>query len=323
MPIEISPSVYEHAARLIDVTPWQASRNSELMFQAHAEAYRTYRHAPIMPGIDIYNLEAEAYGAKLEEPVGDAIPAVKHHPLKTIDDIFDLSPIDAQKDGRIPMQIEVAKRLVDMFPESIVRVPISGPFSIASNLLGFDKIMLEVMDRPDTVRDALLHLVDGQLSFARGVKSADVDITFFESAACPPILSPKQFRHIELPALKKILGGMAEIMGRPIPCVIGGNTTPIVNEMLETGTRYLICPFETNQEAFLEKVESHPDVQIRINCDHRIISNGTREEIRHEADRVVALCRRRPNSCLGTGTLPYEADIENVLYLLNYVRSIA
>ncbi|MDR2706828.1 MAG: hypothetical protein LBC02_13695 [Planctomycetaceae bacterium] len=320
--MEISPSVYEHAAQLIHVSPWEASRDGELIYQAHAAAYRTYRHTPIMPGIDIYNLEAEAYGAKIEQPIGDATPAVRNHPFHSIDEILKLPPLNAEKDGRIPVQIKAAKRLMETFPEAIVRVPISGPFSIACNLLGFDRVMLEVADRPDHVREALLHLVDGQLAFAQGVKDAGVDITFFESAACPPMLSPKLFRMIELPALKKILGGMASIIGRPIPCVIGGNTTPIVEAMLETGTTYLICPFETNQTAFLEKVKDRLDVQIRINCDLRIISSGTHEEIRQEADRVIALCQTRKNVCLGTGALPYEARVDNVLYILDYVRSI-
>ena len=323
MPVEISPSVYEHAAKLIGVTPWQASRDGELMFQAHAAAYRTYRHTPIMPGIDIYNLEAEAYGAKIEKPVGDAIPAVRHHPFRTTDELLSLKPLDAKKDGRIPLQIKVAKHLIETFPDAIVRVPISGPFSIACNLMGFDRVMLEVADRPDQVREALLHLVEGQLAFAQGVKDAGVDITFFESAACPPMLSPKQFRAVELPALKKVLGGMAAIIGRPIPCIIGGNTTPIVESMLETGTSYLACPFETDQEAFLEKVKDRPDVQIRINCDLRIISSGTKEQIRQEADRVLALCRKRSNVCLGTGALPYETPVDHVLYILDYVRSAA
>ena len=322
MPVEISPSIYEHAAKLIGVTPWQASRDGELMYQAHAAAYRVYHHAPIMPGIDIYNLEAEAYGAKIEHAGGDAIPAVEHHPYQTVDEILALKPLDAKKDGRIPVQIEVARRLIDTFPEAIVRVPISGPFSIACNLLGFNRVMFEVADRPDRVREALMHLAEGQLSFAQGVKDAGVDITFFESAACPPMLAPRQFRSMELPALKKILGGMAEIIGRPVPCIIGGNTAPIVDAMLETGTSYLVCPFETNQEVFLEKIKDRPDIQVRINCDLRIIASGTKEQIRKEADRVLALCRKRSNVCLGTGALPYEASVDNVLYTLDYVRSI-
>lgn len=320
--MEISPSIYEHAAKLIDETPWRASRDGELMYQAHAAAYRLYRHTPIMPGIDIYNLEVEAYGAELEEPLTATIPAVRHHPFHSVDELLRLPPLNAQTDGRIPMQLHVARRLSETFPDAIVRVPISGPFSIACNLLGFQRMMLEVAERPDHVRAALLHLADGQLAFARGVKEAGVDITFFESAACPPMLSPRLFRAIELPALKKILGGMAEIVGRPIPCVIGGNTAPIVEAMLETGTNYLICPFETNQVAFLEKMKNRLDVQVRINCDLRIIAGGTPAEIRMEADRVMTLCRTRSNVCLGTGALPYETPPENVLYIMEYVRNI-
>jgi uroporphyrinogen decarboxylase len=257
----------------------------------------------------------------VEEPTGNAIPAVRNHPISDIDDILQLRPLDATKDGRIPMQIEVGQRLRQTFPEAIIRIPISGPFSIASNLMGFDRLILSVADCPEKVAAALLHLVEGQLSFARGVKEAGVDITFFESAACPPMLSPKLFRTVELPALKKLLGGMSEIIGRPIPCVIGGNTAPIVEAMLETGTNYLVCPFETTQEPFLKKVENRLDVQIRINADLRIVAAGTKEQIRTEADRVLALCRKRPNSCLGTGALPYETIPENVLYMMEYVRS--
>ena len=319
--MEISPSIYEHAAKIIGETPWRASRDAELMYKAHAEAYKVYRHTPIMPGIDIYNLEAEAYGAVLEEPGYCAVPAVRHHPISEIDEVLQLRPLDAKKDGRILMQIEVGRQLGKTFPEAIVRIPISGPFSIASNLMGFDRLMLAVADNPAKVAEALLHLVEGQLSFARGVKEAGVDITFFESAACPPLLSPELFHTMELPALKKLLGGMAEIIGRPIPCVIGGNTAPIVDAMLETGTDYLVCPFETKQEAFLEKVKHRLDVRIRINADLRIIAAGTREQVRAEADRVMSLCRTRPNSCIGTGALPYETKPENVLDMMEYVRS--
>ncbi len=60
MTIEVSPSVYEHAAQILGRTPWEVSRDCDLIYQAHAAAYEFYRHTPIMPGIDIYNLEPEA-----------------------------------------------------------------------------------------------------------------------------------------------------------------------------------------------------------------------------------------------------------------------
>ncbi len=66
--IDLTSAVYEHAAALIGKTPVQVCRDAELLFQAHAEAFRVYDHAPVVVGIDIYNLEAEAYGATRDEP---------------------------------------------------------------------------------------------------------------------------------------------------------------------------------------------------------------------------------------------------------------
>ena len=320
--MDISPSVYEHAAQIIDVTPWQASRDADLMFRAHAEAYRRYRHTPIMPGIDIYNLEAEAYGGHVAEPSGINIPAIASPIFESTEELQRLDQLDPARDGRIPMQIEVAQRLRDTFPEADIRVPVAGPFSIASNLVGFETLILDSALKPELTRDALLHLVEGQVAFARGIKSAGVDVAFFESAACPPMLSPAMFRTVELPALKAIMARIGEVVGHPVPCIIGGDTAPIVEAMLETGTGYLVCPFETDQPAFMTKVADCPEVRIRVNCDLRIISAGSHEEIRQEADRVITLIGDRANTTLGTGALPYEADPENVLYVMDYVSGI-
>jgi len=320
--MDISPSVYEHAAQLIGATPWEASRDAELMFRAHAEAYRRYRHTPIMPGIDIYNLEAEAYGGRIDKPYDIGIPAIAAPIFDSTAALQDLPPLDPQRDGRVPMQIDVARRLRQQFPEADIRVPVAGPFSIASNLVGFETLIMDSALEPATAAASLMHLVEGQVAFARGIKAAGVDVAFFESAACPPMLSPAKFREVELPALTAIMSRIGEVVGHPIPCIIGGDTTAIVEAMLETGTGYLVNPFETDQTAFMEKVADRTDVMIRVNCDLRIISSGTRAEIREEADRVIRLIGDRPNTTLGTGALPYEADPENVLYIMEYVGGI-
>ena len=165
--MDISPSVYEHAAQLIGVTPWEASRDAELMFRAHAEAYRRYRHTPIMPGIDIYNLEAEAYGGRVDKPYSINIPAIAAPIFDSTAGLQDLPPLDPGRDGRIPMQIDVARRLRETFPEADIRVPVAGPFSIASNLVGFETLIMDSALEPATAAASLMHLVEGQVAFAR------------------------------------------------------------------------------------------------------------------------------------------------------------
>jgi len=80
MRIPFTPVVYEHAARFVGRTPWEVSRDAELLFEGHRRAYLEYHQQVIAVGIDIYNVEAEAYGAKVEACQDSAVPAI-HQPL--------------------------------------------------------------------------------------------------------------------------------------------------------------------------------------------------------------------------------------------------
>lgn len=320
--MDCTPAVYEHAAYLIGRTPWEVSRDADLTCQAHAEAYRRYGHAPVVVSIDIYNLEAEAYGAEVARPQGAGIPAILRPLCGSVDDLLRLDPFDPHTAGRIPLLLAAARRLADEFPEADVRLPMAGPMSIASNLLGIEPLLLDMAVRPEVAAKALMHLVQGQLDFAQAVVDAGLDVAFFESAAAPPLLSPRMFRQLEIPALKAIMQRTAEIVGHPVPCVIGGDTEPILNALLETGTGYLINPIETDQEAFMRKVWDRTEVRVRVNASPRIMAQGTREELRAEVERIAAIAARRENTCFGTSALPYETPPENVEYIQQLCRGL-
>ncbi len=319
--IQFAPSVYEHAARIIGESPWEVSRDVQLLARGHIEAYRLYRHCPVVVGIDIYNLEAEAYGAVVTRPFGNGIPAICSHAYATAESLIDLKPFDASSAGRIPMVIEAARRVAAACPDADVRIPLSGPFSLATNLMGFENILCEIQTVPDLVTRALLSLVAGQVAFCREIVRQGLGVAFFESAAAPPLLSPAHFRDIELPALKAIMERTSLMVGRPVPCILGGDTLPILDHILATGTGYVCCPAETDQQGFMEKMKSHPHVSVRINMDPGPITANDFDAIRKEADRVLALAKGRTGVCIGTGCLPFEADPQMVLNTREYIQS--
>ena len=320
--MQFCPSIYEHAARVIAKSPWEVSRDAGLLSEAHIEAYRLYRHRPIVVGIDIYNLEAEAYGAVVGRAAGNAIPAIREYPCSSVKELPELEPFDPKTAGRIPMVIEAAGRVRDNCPDADVRIPLSGPFSLAANLIGFESLLCEIHTGPDLVTGALKHLVIGQVEFCREVVRNGLDIAFFESAATPPLLSPQNFRQIELGALKEIMQKTAEVVGHPVPCIMGGDTLPILDDILSTGTGYVCCPAKTDQEKFMEKMRAHPDVTVRINMDARAITSENFEDVEKEVDRVLALAENRQKVCIGTGCLPFEADPEVVLKTKEYILSL-
>ena len=236
-------------------------------------AYLEYHQQVIAVAIDIYNLEAEAYGATVAASTPDAIPAIRQPLLSSIEEGLRLQPFDPQRDGRIAMMLSVGQRLKREFPDADVRLPVGGPFSIAFNLRGIHDLCLDAALYPEDLAKMLMRLAENQAVLCRAVADAGLDVAFFESAAAPPILSPKQFHEIEMPALRRVLEIAADTVGHAVPCIMGGNTYPVLDDILSTGTDYVVCNVETDQAAFVERVwRTHPHVTIRVNLDPGVVT---------------------------------------------------
>lgn len=320
MKIPFSISVYEHAAALIGRSPWKVSRDGALVLEAHRTAYLRYQHFPVVVGIDIYNLEAEAYGGTVDCPQGNGIPAITKPLFRSLEEASGLRSFDPSH-GRIPLMIEAAQHLAREFPSAEVRLPVSGPFSLAVSLAGMEEVVMAAAAEPLQLRRLLDALVPGQVALCRRIMEAGLGIAFFESAAAPPLLSPRQFRELELPPLRELLQAIESVTGKPAPCIMGGDTAPIVDDIMETGTRFVICPAETDRTTFLQRMEPYPEVAVRINLAPRSYVKGTREEILQAVDEVIALAAGRPNILLGTGAVPYETPPENILLIRDYVAA--
>ena len=165
-----------------------------------------------------------------------------------------------------------------------------------------------------------MRLAGNQAGFCRAIAQAGLDIAFFESAAAPPMLSPQQFHELELPALRCVLNAAAECVSHPVPCILGGNTYPVLDDLLSTGTQYLICNAETDQAAFVERAwRTHPQVKIRVNLDPVIVACNDPQKIYRAIDHVLELVGSRTNCVMGTGALPLETPPVNIQLIRDYI----
>lgn len=319
--MNFEPAIYEHAARIIGKTPWEVSRNVDLLVDAHAAAFERYGHTPVVPGVDIYNLEAEAYGAVVVQPEGNNIPSFREHLCSETAEIPDLPELDPASSGRIPMVIHAAVELKKRLPSAMIRVPVSGPFSLAANLCGLENLLCDAMTEEESVRQALDKLTEGQVHFCRAIAAAGIGITLFESAATPPLVPPPMFSDLVLPSLKHLFDQAKTVSDDPPACIIGGNTAPILEAMLETGTRYVICPGETDQAAFMNAMNAHPEVTVRINMNPAVFCKENPSDALAEADRVAALATGRERVCIGSGVLPYEACTQTVHQVKHHLKN--
>ncbi len=320
--MEFTPVVYEHAAKFIGRRPWEVSRSADLLVEAHTAAYAVYRHTPVVAGIDVYNVEAEAYGAVVGTPQGNEVPSVTGQLCQHAGEICGLPWPDAASSGRFPLIMEAAARLQAECPGAEVRIPLSGPFSIACSLVGFQGILTEVLMSPDTLAAALRHLAAGQVEACRAFASRGFRVMFFDSAGCPPMITADSFRDLVLPALREMMAGIRDALNDSPPLILGGNTTSILGDLLSTGTDYVICPAETDREAFMEIMKKYPGVAVRMNTPARLFASDDREALRTDLECMAKIAGGRPGTVLGSGVLPYDADPSMVRFAQEFAAKL-
>jgi hypothetical protein len=182
-----------------------------------------------------------------------------------------------------------------------------------------EELLFAVMADPESVRDALLVVARHAGSIIEKISAMGFEVIVFESSASPPLLSPTLFLQAEVPALACIGEVHRRVTGRGVAMILGGNTVPVLEDLIGVGAGSIICPAEADGEAFFEKMRPHPEIAVRINMRPGVFASSIDEAIA-EAARAVALASKKQNVCIGSGVLPYDAKPDIVLGIQSYIE---
>ncbi len=151
------PAIYEHKARLINRSVSEVAGDIELLKQAIFAEYEIYQPDMLMIGIDIYNVEAQALGAEIVWPdAQDIVPHIKEKILCDISEVENLKMPEISHAGRIPMFLEAAQYINHKLERYIpVRGVLSGPCSIAAELMGIEPLIMAMILEPEKINKLL------------------------------------------------------------------------------------------------------------------------------------------------------------------------
>jgi uroporphyrinogen decarboxylase len=311
------PAVYEHKAALIGRTPSEVCRDGGLLEEALLRELETYGPDMLTVGVDVYNVEAEALGCRVRyfEDSND-VPAVDSPILMDASGLDKLGIPDAESDGRMPLFLETADRLQhEKGAELVVRGALTGPFSLACALLGTEEVLVGTADDPATIRRLLDFCGRVTAAFGRAFLARGVAVVMFDSKASPGAASPRVFREFVLPVYRDlVMPSLSAAGARHVPLIIGGDTTPILEDLLRTGAGQLLCDAGSDVEAFKKRCgeERRP---FRVSVDARLVHRGRPDEVKAEALRLLGATRGQPGLLFGCGVVAYDTDPANVLAL--------
>lgn len=318
------PAVYEHKAALIGVTPSEMCRDADLFEKAAVREVEVYEADMLVIGCDVYNVEAEAAGSKVYYPETNDVPAVERRVFCVGDDISGLKLPDPKKDGRMPLNLEVGRRIHNRFGrERIVRGALSAPFSIASEIVGTEQILTAMIDQPEWVSGLLAFTVEIAKSYGKAFVQGGLDVILFDSHAAPPLTSPALYQRIILPPTAEVIHYFRRELGLSlVPYIVGGDTATLLEEIIATGTNNILCDYKADLKFFVERMKNEP-ILLRGNLDPGLLRTQPKDRIKAKVHDILSIGLRHPRFLMGTGILPYDISPEKVIAVREALDELA
>jgi uroporphyrinogen-III decarboxylase len=184
----------DHSAHLADVSPQRFFTDALTFARVQLLVTEYYRVDAPINFWDVYNIEAEALGQKVDyDPEG--IPdADRTRPLiSKPSDLDRITPPDPYKSARMPWVLQVNKTFLEMTGK-LERAYFTAPFSLAVNIRGYENLVDDMFERPGFVHRLFEFLCDDVITPYIEVMRSEIGIPDLlmdgrDAWASPPMIT--------------------------------------------------------------------------------------------------------------------------------------
>jgi uroporphyrinogen decarboxylase len=310
------PAIFEHKAWFVGETPSRVARDAHLLTTALLAEYERVQPDALTIGVDVYNVEAEAIGCSVIYYEGDdnSVPAIGSEGavFQGSEDVTSLKMPDPRKDGRMPLNLEVARNVLKVLGKDIpIRGALSGPFSLAAHLAGPENLFMLTVTQPDLVNN-LLHFASEVIKrYGKAFVELGCGVVIFDSHASPDLLSPQMYRELVLPPTRGVIRYFRELGVQHVPLIIGGNTTKILDAYLEAGANNILCDTKADAKEFLNKCSTARRA-FRRNIESSDFLQVSSDEVHRRALKSLEESNRYSGFILGSAILPYGTPLSHL-----------
>jgi len=298
---------------LIGRSPSDVARSEDLLVEGQLAAYDRYRHPLVSVGLDIYNIEAEALGGIVDFPDDISLPALRSPLIQNSSSFAALCVPNPLSAGRMPLLLNACRRLKAALP-AVISGTVTGPFTLAAIVRGFEAFTMDMIDDPPFACEQLLFAAEVAFALAAAYHELGVSVAINESWIAPPLCAPDMYREFAQPVEKDLISRLIAIGVPRVSLVCGGNTTTIAADMLATGTSYIMADWDCDRLTMRALCEPR-SVMLRASITPAMVERGNEAEMSDAVSRVMADCGGYSNFVFGCGIVSYITPPEHVLLL--------
>ncbi len=215
--VPIVAQINEHVVKLCGGDMREAYTNAARFVEMNLAVFEYYQLD--IPGFyyDIYNIEAEALGQRLNWE-SDRMPDIdrQHLLIREHSDLDRLRAPDFKKAGRMPFVLEVMRRCYDLgLP---VRIRFCSPFSLAVNIRGIENLLIDILTAPPFAHRLLTFLTDEVLipwvqAQREAIGQPLSPASGADAAASPPIVTVEILEDFVMPYILRMNERIGNVTG--------------------------------------------------------------------------------------------------------------
>lgn len=246
--------------------------------------------------------------------------------VKQLEDIRNLKmPADFWESPLLKAQILTVERLVQHFGMEVFLIGRGdqGPFSLASQLYGMDRLLEDLMDEEaeEDVHRLLEFCTSACIAYHEKLLQLGVPMTSMgDSTAGPDVISPAMYETFAVPYEKKVIEAVHR-KGGLISLHICGNATKIIDQMCNLGADVLEIDQKTDLKTAVRAAKENCALLGQVNPV--LLSNGTQQEVKEAAERILQIVGGKSTTgfILGPGcALGGDTPKENIQALIDSVK---
>ncbi|TWU39225.1 uroporphyrinogen decarboxylase family protein [Novipirellula artificiosorum] len=326
--VAVAPYMYDVAVPVSGVSLLDFYTIPEAMVKAQLALHDALDQDVIAIGSDNFYI-AEGFGCQTTRDP-DELPALTQPAVDSLADVFKIGPLDPTTDGRMPVMIEAIRQTRQAVGDAVaIRSPGTGPFALASYLVGSQQWLYEVgmfeagmNDEAEAgIQHALEIATESLIRFGKACWDAGADVIHCgDSLSSCDMISPKTYERFALPYQKKVFRAWKDhgITGGLLH--ICGNSTKVLDLYADSGAALVEIDNVVDLSVAKQRIGDRVTIQGNVHTVNDLLQ-GNPESMRAACQKCIKAAAGGGGFILGSGCIvPRNSPLENLKMMVQVAR---
>ena len=326
--VAVAPYMYDIAVVAADVSLLDFYTRAEVMAKAQLALHELVDQDVIAIGSDNFYI-AEGFGCQTTRAEGE-LPALAKPAVDSLADVFDVEAVDPYSDGRMPMMLEAIREVRKAVGDEVaIRSPGTGPFALASYLIGTHQWLCEIgmcqagMQEANemAIRHALEVASESLIRFGKACWDAGADIIHCgDSLASCDMISPQTYQRFAQPYQQRVFRAWKEHGITSSLLHICGNSTQVLELYADTGADLVELDSMVDLAVAKQRIGDRVTLVGNVHTVNDLL-HGTPAMVRAASEQCIQKALGGHGFILGSGCIvPRHTPIENLREMVRVAR---